>query len=159
MLKEEKYRALSSQSDLLRSSYIPKSNGYYTLKTDSDLPALREWFSASSFNALCFTDSRSRFQFYPLARLWRDISTALQEELPTVNLCTPPVSAAEVYQAVRHRSDWINHIPDQRPFDYDMHSLYAEAFGGSHGYLCSTEKELRDISTFMEQWEKQEASL
>ena len=43
------------------------------------------------------TDSRSKYQFYPLARLWRDIETALAAGLTVLNLTPPPVSAAEVY--------------------------------------------------------------
>ena len=159
MLMADKYAELSAQSSLVKSSYIPGANGFYAMKTDCDFPALREWFAASSFNSLCFTDSRSRFQFYHLARLWRDISTALHEKLPLVHLCTPPVSAAEVYQAVRHQSGWSNEIPGRQPFDYDLRSLYAEAFGGSDGYLCSRDAEMREIADFMERWEKQEASV
>ena len=54
-----------------------------------DAAALREFFAGNDFNALAFTDSRSRYQFYHLARLWQDVQTALQNGLTTLNLTTP----------------------------------------------------------------------
>ena len=150
MLREEKYRELAAQSELVKNGYSRGENGFYKLNGQADPQALREWFRAQSFNALSFTDSRSRYQFYPLARLWGDIETCLQKELTLVNLTTPPVSAARVYEELTGK-EWQNEKPAP-PFDYDLRSLHAEQLGGQNGYLCSEAQELADIKHFMEEW-------
>ncbi len=48
--------------------------------------ALKEFFAGNDFNALAFTDSRSRYQFYNLGRLWQDIETARAAGLTTLHL-------------------------------------------------------------------------
>lgn len=155
MLNAELYAALSEKSSHVRESYSLGSRNFYVLRPECNFRQLRDWFAANDFNALCFTDSRSRYQFYALARLWDDIRTAVQEHLSLVHLCTPPVSAAAVYQTVRGSDGWENIISGKQPFDYDLHSRYAAAFGGEGWYLCSQEQELQDIAAFMRQWEQQ----
>lgn len=155
MLNAELYAALSEKSSLVRESYSLGSRNFYVLRPECNFRQLRDWFTANDFNALSFTDSRSRYQFYSLARLWDDIQTAVQEHLSLVHLCTPPVSAAAVFQKVRGSYRWENIISGKQPFDYDLHSKYAAAFGGEGCYLCSQEQELQDIAAFMQQWERQ----
>ena len=101
-----------------------------------DAAALREFLAGNDFNALAFTDSRSRYQFYHLARLWQDVQTALQNGLTTLNLTTPPVTAEEVYTTVTGKADWQNELP-KPPFDY---------------YLCTKQQELDEICAFMRAW-------
>ena len=36
------------------------------------------------------------YQYYNLANIWRDITIALENNLPLVNFATPPVSTREV---------------------------------------------------------------
>ena len=93
MLKPEKYTELAQKSPLVRDGYTLADNGFYKLNGAVDAAALREFFAGNDFNALAFTDSRSRYQFYHLARLWQDVQTALQNGLTTLNLTTPPVTA------------------------------------------------------------------
>lgn len=160
MLRPAKYAELAAQREFVRKAYSDAGNGFYKLNGTVDPAVLRLWFSGNDFNALCFTDSRSRYQFYNLARLWRDIRTALDAGLTTLNLTTPPVSAAEVYQAVYGSEVWqmttgkaefVNHLPGQ-PFDYDLRSEHAALLGGADGYLCTKQQELADIVQFMQDW-------
>ena len=150
MLKPDKYAALAARSPLVAGAYSPADNGFYKLNGTADPAALKAWFSAADFNALCFTDSRSRYQFYNLGRLWRDITAARAAGLTLLNLTTPPVSAAQVYTAVTGGT-WRNELPAP-PYDYDLRSRHAALLGGRGGYLCSREEELRDICRFLENW-------
>lgn len=151
MLRPEKYDELAAQSELVRGAYAPAGNGFYQRNGTADAAALRAWFETAPFNALAFTDSRSRFQYYGLARLWADITTALEYGLTTLNLTTPPVCAAEVYAAVTGKTGWRNEL-EKPPFDYDLHSRYAALLGGEGNYLCTREQELEDICRFMKDW-------
>lgn len=151
MLKPEKYTELAQKSPLVRDGYTLADNGFYKLNGAVDAAALREFFAGNDFNALAFTDSCSRYQFYHLARLWQDVQTALQNGLTTLNLTTPPVTAAEVYTTVTGKADWHNELP-KPPFDYDLRSRHAALLGGADGYLCTKQQELDEICAFMRAW-------
>ena len=153
MLKPEKYNELAAESALVRDAYTLAENGFYKLNGSADPAALKAFFAANAFNALAFTDSRSRYQFYNLGRLWADIQTALQNGLTLLHLATPPLAAAEVYTAVTGRSDWHNEL-NKPPFDYDLRTAHAALFGGQSGYLCTAEEELADIRAFMAAWKE-----
>ena len=130
MLKPEKYTELAQKSPLVRDGYTLADNGFYKLNGAVDAAALREFFAGNDFNALAFTDSRSRYQFYHLA---------------------PPVTAAEVYTTVTGKADWQNELP-KPPFDYDLRSRHAALLGGADGYLCTKQQELDEICAFMRAW-------
>ena len=149
MLKADKYQELAARSALVRDGYSDGGNGFFKLNGQVDAAALRDFFEHNDFNALAFTDSRSNYQFYDLGRLWGDIKTALEAGLTLVNLTTPPVSAAEVYEAAAGKT-FENHLA-KPPFDYDLRSRYAEVLGGRDGYLCSREEELRSVVDFLKQ--------
>ena len=149
MLKPEKYEELSRKSALVRDGYTLADNGFYKLNGTVDAGALRAFFAGNDFNALAFTDSRSRYQFYNLGRLWQDICTAREAGLRLLHLCTPPIPAETVYTAVTGKTDWHNELP-KAPFDYDLHSKYAGLLGGSGNYLCTEAQELDDIRNFLQ---------
>ena len=151
MLKPEKYNELAKKLPLVKTGYTLADNGFYKLNGTADKTALKEFFAGNDFNALAFTDSRSRYQFYNLGRLWQDIETARAAGLTMLHLCTPPISAAEVYTAVTGKADWTNELP-KSPFDYDLRSRYAAVLGGSGDYLCTKEEELDDVTHFLREW-------
>lgn len=151
MLRPEKYSELAAKSPLVKSAYTLADNGFYKLNGTADLAALRAFFAANDFNALAFTDARSRYQFYNLGRLWSDMEAARAADIKLLHLCTPPVSAAEVYTAVTGKADWHNELP-KPPFDYDLRSRHAALLGGSGDYLCTKQQELDDITRFMRSW-------
>lgn len=151
MLRPEKYSELAAKSTLVKSAYTLADNGFYKLNGTADPAALRTFFAANDFNALAFTDARSRYQFYNLGRLWSDMEAARAADVKLLHLCTPPVSAAEVYTAVTGKADWHNELP-KPPFDYDLRSRHAALLGGSGDYLCTKQQELDDITRFMRSW-------
>ena len=151
MLKPEKYNELAKKLPLVKTGYTLADNGFYKLNGTADKTALKEFFAGNDFNALAFTDSRSRYQFYNLGRLWQDIEAARAAGLTMLHLCTPPISAAEVYTAVTGKADWTNELP-KSPFDYDLRSRYAAVLGGNGDYLCTKEEELDDVTHFLREW-------
>lgn len=149
LLKPEKYRELAQKSELVRAGYTLADNGFYKCNGAVDAAALRTFFAGNDFNALAFTDSRSRYQFYNLSRLWDDLTVARQAGLRLLHLCTPPISARTVYTAVTGKTDWHNELP-KPPFDYDLRSRHGALLGGSGAYLCTEQQELDDIRRFLQ---------
>lgn len=150
LLRPDKYRQLAAESELVRIAYEDAGNGFYKLSGKADPAALRAWFAAASFNALAFTDSRSVYQFYDLARLWRDIRTALDADLRVLHLATPPLSAARVYEAFTGKT-FTNHLPGA-PFDYDLRTRHAALLGGAGEYLCTEDECLTAVCDFLRNW-------
>ena len=150
LLRPDKYRQLAAESELVRIGYEDAGNGFYKLSGKADPAALRAWFAAAPFNALAFTDSRSVYQFYDLARLWRDIRTALDADLRVLHLATPPLSAARVYEAFTGKT-FTNHLPGA-PFDYDLRTRHAALLGGAGEYLCTEDECLAAVCDFLRNW-------
>ena len=150
LLRPDKYRQLAAESELVRIGYEDAGNGFYKLSGKADPAALRAWFAAAPFNALAFTDSRSVYQFYDLARLWRDIRTALDADLRVLHLATPPLSAARVYEAFTGKT-FTNHLPGT-PFDYDLRTRHAALLGGAGEYLCTEDECLTAVCDFLKNW-------
>lgn len=150
LLRPDKYRQLAAESELVRIGYEDAGNGFYKLSGKADPAALRAWFAAAPFNALAFTDSRSVYQFYDLARLWRDIRTALDADLRVLHLATPPLSAARVYEAFTGKT-FTNHLPGA-PFDYDLRTRHAALLGGAGEYLCTEDECLTAVCDFLRNW-------
>lgn len=148
MLTPAKYEELSSASPLVKTGYSLAAHGFYQVNGCVDAGELRRFFEKNDFNSLSFTDSRSMYQFYDLSRLWHDLTCALKAELTLLHLATPPISAAEVYEAVSGRKGWVNEL-SKPPFDYDLRTKHAALLGGKGAYLCTREESLADICRFM----------
>ncbi len=156
MLRSAKYEALAAVSMLVKDGYADAGNGFYKISGAVDAAQLRAFFAGNDFNALCFTDARSKYQFYDLRRLWADVQIALDADLRVLHLATPPVTPAQVYAAVvagsaQEGSTFENQLA-AAPFDYDLQTQHAALFGGAAGYLCSEADELAQITTFMKEW-------
>ncbi len=149
MLTAGKYEELINKDPFIVPYYEDQGNGFFKChyETEEERLALKAYFERIGFSALAFTDSRSRFQFYPLHRLWADIQTALRADLRLVNIVTEPVSAAEVYRYVSGE-EFSNEL--SRPAaDYDIHSCHAPLFGGKGPYMMDKESVLRELAAFI----------
>lgn len=148
MLKEEKFNELSERDGTLKKYYAPLGNGFYKAAVaDEDKENLKEIFRRLGFSALNFTDSRSRYQFYNLSRLWDDIQTALNAGVKLWHPATEPVSAGELYEYL-YGEKFVNEL-EGAPADYDYRTIYDSLFGGNNGYICNKEEILKDIKAFV----------
>lgn len=149
MLKQEKFEDLSAKEPMLTKYYIAQQNGYYKSveMTEGERKLLKSCFQRLKFSALNFTDSRSKYQFYDLRRLWGDIETALKQDISRLNITTPPIQVRELYNLIT-REDFVNEL-DREPFDFDIRSIHSSSFGGENGYLMRKETEIDDIKRFL----------
>lgn len=103
-------------------------------------------FDLINRNALDAINPDSRFQWYDVTRLWRDIEGALMNRLPLVNLVNEPIRTGDIIERF---------FPDLRVgaaspvVTYDVHSRYAEGLGGVDGYMERSATVLDQIGRFV----------
>lgn len=88
------------------------------------------------------------YQYYNLANLWKDINIALDNNLALVNMAVEPVTTKELAK-VCFGMDFTNEPEGITPAAWDMHSKYAEVFGGTPPYLYGRDQVLADIAAFV----------
>lgn len=149
MLKNDKFEELSMKDPELKRFYEPLENGFFRVCVeDRDKEELKSRFRKLGFSALNFTDSRSRYQFYNLSNLWRDINTALDAGIKLWHPATEPVSAAEVYEYLTGEV-FVNEL-SATPADYDYRTIHSDVFCGTDGYIADKQKILSEIKKFIE---------
>lgn len=154
MLKDEKFEELSKRNSDLQKYYTKQENGFYKVK-DMDVASrekLKGIFEELGFTALNFTDSRAKFQFYNLNRLWKDINTAIDNNLKVINLATEPVVAFELYKYL-YGKEFINEISSKIP-NYNYKTKYYEKYNGEDGYILGKKDVMEDIKKFVEERRK-----
>ena len=96
-------------------------------------------------SAIQFTHANSKFQFYGLHNLWRDIKRALDSDIRVLNLATEPLRAADIYSALRIREMTARIAPKVLQ---DMRSQHSEHWGRDDGYLYSADATMAALSAF-----------
>lgn len=89
------------------------------------------------------------FQYYNLENIWKDINVAIINELKLVNFATEPVRTDEITKEC-FGIDFNIKPSGVEPGVYDMHTKYAEIFGGKADYMYSKKQELDDIKAFVQ---------
>lgn len=149
MLKEDIFKELSEKEPILTGFYEKQDNGFYRVAVPKDKEnELKNLFRNLGFSALNFTDSRSRYQFYNLGNLWKDIEIALEEHIELLHLATEPVSAWELYRFLTGK-DFNNELGGKPAF-YDYRTIYANTFNGRNGYISDKKQVLDEIKEFLE---------
>jgi nucleoside-diphosphate-sugar epimerase len=92
-------------------------------------------------------DSRNVLQFYCIDRLWSDIERALDNELPLVHLVTEPVSISDVAREA-FDIEFTNEVA-ATPIQYDVHTNYADLFGGKPPYIETRTSVLAGLGAFV----------
>ena len=148
MLTADKYEELAKKEPLVKTAYKQDSAGFYRLllQDASGATQLKTFFAKNDFNSLCFTDSRSAFQFYNLKNLWADIQRCEKAGLTLVNLATQPVGAGALYQSL-YGCEFENHTP-KGPAFYDMRTRFGRELGGLDDYVADRAEVLAGIAKF-----------
>ena len=148
MLNDAKFLELNKKDHRLQQYYMPLENGFWKVTaSENDRPMLKKIFFEIGFSALNFTDSRSKFQFYNLERLWNDIQIALKNDIHLLHLATEPISVADIYRYLSGK-EFINEL-EWAPAYYDYKTIYDSSFGRKDGYICDQVTILREIKNFV----------
>lgn len=156
MLSEAKYQELSMKNSMLCQYYHLQENGFYKcyITEAEEKRQLKKIFDELGFCALNFTDSRGIYQYYNLKELWKNIEVALANGIRKLNLAVEPVTAGELYKELTG-TEFENQLSKPIPH-FDIHSRYAELFGGRDGYLHDRNYVLTDLKRYIwNEWKKE----
>ncbi len=157
MLKADKFEELCRKDAELKKYYKLQNNGFYKVSVaQEEKEKLKEKFQTLGFSALNFTDSRSRYQFYNLANLWKDLHTVLNAGIKLWHPATEPVSVGELYEYL-YDERFVNELGG-KPADYNYKTIYNYLFGGKSGYICEKNDVLHDIEEFVNNANKMECN-
>ena len=156
LLNEMKFAELSGKNEELKEYYVLNDKGFYACRELSaeEQQKLKKVFEKLGFSALNFTDSRGIFQYYNLEHLYRDIFTALDNNIKVLNIMTEPVTVSEIYEHLTGEP-FLNELGKEPPH-YDARSLYYPVFSGSPaadgegGYLYGKQQVLDEIKQFVD---------
>lgn len=150
MLKTDKFMELVSKDEELNKYYNLQDNGFYKVNVEeAEKEILKAKFLKLGFSALNFTDSRGKYQFYNLGRLWDDIQTSLAAEITMWHPATEPVSAGEIYEYLTGKK-FDNELGGV-PVDYDYRTIHEDIFHGKNGYISNKKTVLDEIRNFCEE--------
>lgn len=157
MIMDIKYRELlehatEEQRNILEISYKINEQGNWVFKNDllkDQLLRLEECLEKLGFTSRVFTDCRSRFPFYDLSNLQKDIDIAVKNNIRELNIAVEPISAYEVAKECFNVENE-NRIEGREPVYYDMKSIHSKHFNGRNGYLYSKEDTITAIKKFLE---------
>lgn len=116
-----------------------------TLNGSQDRENVNAIFHQINFVARNFTNSETRFQYYNMERLADNIDTVIATGIDTLNVCSEPLSAAEVCQELTGDT-FVNSAPPL--WIEDMRSIHADKFGGTGPYLFDRASVLADLKAF-----------
>lgn len=100
----------------------------------------------AGLGALRFTHPESRFQFYEMRNLWRDIARGLEHGLDVLHLAPPPLAAGDVYAALAGAPMPQNSARVHRE---DMRTRHAAPWGQQGPYIAAPDDVLQALRTFM----------
>lgn len=151
VLSDEKFTDLSHKNHILKEYYINQNNGFWKciLSPNKREKKLEDAFTDLGFSSLQFTDSRAKFQFYPLRYLWDHIQIALENKITLLNLATEPLETTEIYQKVTGKK-FENQLNKLVP-NYNFQTIHASLFSGQKGYIFTKGFILEDILNFLKE--------
>lgn len=133
--------------------YYSKSRGeYYSINqlNVEEKKELLKLLKTVDFSSIDFTNSKSRYQFYNLRYLWRDIEIALKNGLKICQLVTEPISAGELYYNIT--GEKMKEVKDMPIVMYNCKTRHGDIFGGKNGYIRDKEEVMKDLCIFIRQY-------
>ena len=149
LLNEAKMTELSAKEPLLKEFYSLREDGFWAVKNDIDRTALKSIFKKVGFSALNFTDSRGVFQYYNLKYLYKNIQTAIENNVRVLNIATQPIVIGQLHKVLTGE-DFVNEVAKVVPY-YDFRTKHSALFGRQDGYIQSADFVYADIKKFTEE--------
>ncbi|MBL4618064.1 MAG: sugar nucleotide-binding protein [Robiginitomaculum sp.] len=116
-------------------------------KSDPSYNCLSAAFRGAGMLAREFTHSDSQFQYYNIDNLSADIIDCLRVGLDTINICSEPLRATDVHQALIGNT--YRNVEPKKTIE-NMQTEHAIALGKSGSFLYSQQETLLDLKAFFD---------
>lgn len=103
-------------------------------------------FDLKNNNNISQINPEAIFQFYNINYLAADISRAISENIPLLNICSEPIRIGDIAKELFAKS--IESNPVNNPSVYDVQSSYASNWGQDN-YLYSRQSILNDLTHYL----------
>jgi dTDP-4-dehydrorhamnose reductase len=154
-LKSDTFETLVAQlpsvADTLRAAFAPDAQTgmmrydrgrFARTAEEAELVAALE---AVNHTARVFTNSDSTFQYYNLANLWRDIERCIALDIDLLNVCSEPLRAGVIHEALLGRP-WHN---ADAPLRHEaVRTRHSAAWNAPPGYLYRADQTLDELQAF-----------
>ena len=144
---------LSSEKKIEIEKVFPEIGQYYF--QDGDIYKILKYdlrlinfFKTDKNNALCYTDTRSMYQYLNLKWLAEILKKVIQNDIRILNAVTPSILSSELYMKVNKKS-FTNEI-NLKPIKYNLRTKYGKDIFGVENYIASKETVMEDLLSFIE---------
>lgn len=110
-------------------------------------------FDLLNDNCLDMINPASSFQYYYLKNLWKDIQTAVDNNIRLINLFTEPIATSEILQTC-FSAKKVGANPSKE-MHYNLCTQHADLFGKTGPYIYDKKEVLQQIIEFVEQYTEQ----
>jgi hypothetical protein len=91
-------------------------------------------------------DARDVFQFYPMDRLWADLTRVADAGLDTVHLAVEPIALGQIASGIFGSE--VGVVPSRSPVRYDFRTRHAGLWGRSDGYAYGRDEVMEAIRAY-----------
>lgn len=107
-------------------------------------------FDLKHKNMLATINPHSTLQWYPLERLFKDISVVLENNIELINFSVEPITTKEIIDIapLTQQERNLTSTEPSTPVHYNVTSKYAPLFGGQNGYIVPATESLEAISQY-----------
>jgi sugar phosphate isomerase/epimerase/dTDP-4-dehydrorhamnose reductase len=104
-------------------------------------------FDLINDNALDFTHKDTLLQLYHLKNIWKDIQTAIKNNINLINFATEPLTAKDIAKYTL-RMDFKT-ITEKPPLAFDIRTKHGKIYGSKDEYIYHKKETLSDLKKFI----------
>ena len=128
------------------SIYKKKGNAYFInrvrFKKNLKNKKLMNFFEKKNLLSTSFTNPNSKYQFYNLKNIYKDISVGLKYKIKYLNLASEPIKASEIYRLINKKKMKPN---GSKKYEANMISKYAQIWSSKKNYLYNKKDILLEL--------------
>lgn len=153
-LSSKKFKFISNKlhsniRDFFISIYKKNNDNYYInrnlLKNNLKKNNLIKFFKKYNYVASSLTNPGSKFQYYNLENLIKDIKLGNDLGIKYLNISTEPIYARDIYKSLTKKKMKPNNA---KIYNANIISKYGKLWGGNNKYLYKKKKILNDLKKF-----------
>lgn len=104
-------------------------------------------FDLLNNHCLNWTHRDSKFQYYHLKNLWKDILKVIDSNIKVINFNSEPISGKELAKKCFNID--FNNITEKPPSSYNIKSIYSRLFNERSNYMYDKEEVFNDMKKFI----------